>query len=92
MAAGLAARIEEVFGIAPQLVEGHNGIYEVTINGQVAATNQGKCTGVPGENDVLSVIRKWISPLPGKEQTVKTILPMSQSKSKEDEAWKKKNR
>lgn len=77
MAAGLAARIEEIFGVAPQLVEGHNGIYEVTSNGQVVATNQGKCTGVPGENDILSVIRKSINPLPGKEKMVKTMLPMA---------------
>jgi hypothetical protein len=77
MASGLAATIEDVFGIVPQLVEGHNGIYEVTINGDVAATNQGKCTGVPGEDDILSVIRKSISPLPGKEKTVKTMLPMA---------------
>jgi hypothetical protein len=57
MAVGLAAKITDIFGIAPQLVEGHNGIYEVPINGDVAATNQGKCTGVPGEEAILSVIR-----------------------------------
>ncbi len=76
MAAGLAARIKEVFGITPQLVEGHNGIYEVTINGQVAATNQGKCAGLPGEDEILSLVRKSISPLPGKEKMVKTVLPL----------------
>ncbi|MDZ7696198.1 MAG: hypothetical protein U5R49_04455 [Deltaproteobacteria bacterium] len=77
MAAGLAVRIKEVFGITPQLMEGHNGIYEVTINGEVAATNQGKCTAVPGEDDIVSVIRKSISPLPEKEKMVKTVLPMA---------------
>lgn len=76
MASGLGARIRDIFGIAPQLVEGHNGIYEVTINGDVAATNQGKCTGAPGEDAILSVIRKSISPLPGKEKMVRAVLPM----------------
>lgn len=76
MASGLAARIKDIFGITPQLVEGHNGIYEVSINGKVIVTNQGKCAGVPTENEILSVVRKYISPLPGKEKMVKTVLPM----------------
>lgn len=77
MASGLAARIEEIFGITPQLVEGHNGIYEVSINGKVIVTNQGKCSGTPSEDEILSVIRKYISPLSGKEKMVKTVLPMA---------------
>jgi len=29
MAAGLAARIKDIFGITSELVEGHNGIEEI---------------------------------------------------------------
>jgi len=76
MASGLAARIKDIFGISPQLVEGHNGIYEVSMDGQMIVTNQGKCTGVPTEDEILSGVRKYIRPLPGKEKMVKTILPM----------------
>lgn len=79
MASGLAARIKEIFGIASRLVEGHNGIYEVAINGQAVVTNQGKCSGVPGDEEILQEIRKHKSPLPGKEKMVKTVIPMLKS-------------
>ena len=77
MASGLAARIKDIFGIIPLLVEGHNGIYEVAINGQVVVTNQGKCSGIPTDEEILQEIRKHTAPLPGKEKMVKTILPMA---------------
>lgn len=76
MAFGLAARIKDIFGITPQLVEGHNGIYEVSMDGKVIVTNQGKCTGAPTEDEILSAVRKYKTPLPGKEKRVKTALPM----------------
>ncbi len=77
MASGLAASIKEIFGITPKLVEGHDGIYEISLNGNVIATNQGKCTGVPNEDQILSAVRTCISPLPGKEKMVRTVLPMA---------------
>ncbi len=76
MASGLAARIKDIFGITPQLVDGHNGIYAVTINGKVVVTNQGKCSGIPTDEEILQEIRKHKSPLPGKEKMVKAVLPM----------------
>jgi hypothetical protein len=77
MASGLAARIKDIFGIAPQLVEGHNGIYEISINGKVVVTNQGKCSGIPSDEAILQEIRKCQSPLPGKEKNmVKSVFPM----------------
>jgi hypothetical protein len=80
MASSLAARIKEIFGISPQLVEGHNGIYEVAINGQVVVTNQGKCSGIPTDEEILQEIRKHKSPFPGKEKKmVKTVIPMMSS-------------
>jgi hypothetical protein len=75
-ASSLAARIKDIFGITPKLTEGHNGIYEVSINGQVLVTNQGKCSGIPADEDILQEIRKRKHPLPGKDKMVKTVLPM----------------
>ena len=34
MASSLAAEIENKFGVKPDLVEGHGGIYEVVVNGK----------------------------------------------------------
>jgi hypothetical protein len=76
IAASLAARIKEIFGIAPQLVEGHNGIYEVAINRQVVVSNQGRCDRSATEEEILEEIRKHKSPLPGKGKMVRTIIPM----------------
>ena len=76
MASSLVARIKEIFGITPQLVGGHNGIYEVTINGQVLVTNRGKCNRIPTDEEILQEIRKRRSPLPGKEKMIKTVIPL----------------
>ncbi len=75
MASGLAARIKDIFGIASRLIEGHNGIYEVAINGQVIVTNRGKCGQTPSEEKVLEEIRKYKAPLQGREKMVRTTLP-----------------
>lgn len=80
MASGLAARIKDIFGITANLVDGHNGIYEVAINGKVVVTNQGKCSGIPSDEAILQEIRKHQSPLPGKEKLmVRTVIPMMKS-------------
>ncbi len=77
MASGLAARIKDIFGITAKLVDGHNGIYEVSINGKVLVTNQGKCSGIPSDEAILQEIRKHKSPLPGKDKNmVQAIFPM----------------
>jgi hypothetical protein len=75
-ASGLEAWIKDIFGIAPKLIEGHNGIYEVLINGQALVTNQGKCSGIPSDEEILQEIRKHKHPLPGKDKMVKAVLPM----------------
>jgi hypothetical protein len=75
-AAGLAAKIDEIFGIRSRLVEGHNGIYQVTINGQVAVTNQGKCSLSATEDEILSEIAKFINPLPDKKEMIKKPFPI----------------
>jgi len=80
MASSLVDRIREIFGISPNLVEGHNGIYEVAIDGKVVVTNQGKCSGIPSDEEILQDIRRYHSPLPGKEKNmVQAIFPMMKS-------------
>jgi hypothetical protein len=76
MASSLAARIKDIFGVASQLVEGHNGIYEVSIDGRAIVTNQGKCSAMAPEDEILSAVRKSLSPLPGKEKMIRTIIPL----------------
>lgn len=76
MASSLAARIEAIFGVTPQLVDGHNGIYAVSINGEVVVTNQGKCAGTPTEDEILSEVSKHTNPIPGKEKMVRKIIPL----------------
>lgn len=76
MASSLTARIKDIFGITPQLVEGHNGIYEVSISGKVIVTNQGKCSLSATEDNILFVIRKYRNLLPGKEKMLKTLFPV----------------
>ena len=76
MASGLAAKINDIFGITSQLVEGHNGIFDVAINGQVVVTNQGKCAGTPTEDEILSEVSKHTNPMPGREKMVRKIIPL----------------
>jgi predicted Rdx family selenoprotein len=47
MAAGLAAAIESSFGMTAELVEGHDGIYEVTLDGELVYSNQKGDYGFP---------------------------------------------
>ena len=56
-AVGLADAIKDTFGITANLVEGHNGIYEVGVNSDIVYTNRGKCSRLPTTGEVL--IRNW---------------------------------
>jgi len=76
MASGLAARIREIFGIEAVLLEAHNGIYEVSIDGQTLVKNRGKCKLVPSEDEILSQIGAFVPPLPGKEKLMSMALPI----------------
>ncbi len=64
MASSLAAAIEKTFGITAELLEGHDGIYEVAINGHTVYTNQKKCGQLPEKEEILQEIRKYKDPLP----------------------------
>jgi hypothetical protein len=75
-AAGLADAIRDTFGITANLIEGHDGIYEVTVNSDIVYTNQGKCSGLPTTGEVLKEIGNFKAPLPGKKITMTEVFPM----------------
>lgn len=76
MASGLAATMNDKFGVTPELVDGHNGIYEVTVDGNILYTNGGKCSQLPTNEEVLVAFRKYKNLLPGKVIETKKVLPM----------------
>lgn len=74
-ASGLAAEIEKTFGVAVELLEGHNGIYEVSVNEDVIYTNQGKCSRFPMVGKIKGSIAKYVDPLPGEKLEMTEVLP-----------------
>lgn len=60
MAVSLAASIKNAFGFTADLVEGHNGIFEVAIGGQVLYTNQKECGRLPENEEILQKIREHL--------------------------------
>lgn len=68
MASSLVVEIRKKFGITAKLKEGHNGIYEVTINGYIFYTNQSACGQLPTNEDILQEIRKYRDPLLGENK------------------------
>jgi hypothetical protein len=57
-------------------VEGHNGIYEVALNGNVLYSNQRDCHGIPSVPEMLHKIGKSVPPLPGKVLKTAAVFPM----------------
>lgn len=64
MAASLASAIENQFGITAELSEGHNGIYEVAIDGNIVYTNKEVCGQLPENEQIIQQIRDHRSALP----------------------------
>jgi hypothetical protein len=57
-------------------VGGHDGIYEVVVNGAVLYTNQGKSGQLPWTEEILPKFLKYKDPLPGKEGKVREVIPL----------------
>jgi predicted Rdx family selenoprotein len=51
--------IQSGFGIPVELKEGHNGIFEISMNGKVVYNNNNSATVVPTEGEVLDIITKY---------------------------------
>ena len=75
-AAGLADAIKDTFDIPANLIEGHDGIYEVTVNMDIVYTNRGKCSRLPTTGEVLKEIGNYKAPLPGKKIALTEIFPI----------------
>jgi hypothetical protein len=60
-ASSLAAAIENKFGTTVKLIEGHNGVYNVAVNGNLIFTNQGKCSERPTEEQIIEEIQKQLT-------------------------------
>ena len=57
-ATGLAAAIEQEFGLKATLKEGHGGIFEVTLNNNIIYTNKNQCGQLPTLVEIFSKIYK----------------------------------
>ena len=68
------ARIEKKFGLKADLVEGHDGIYEVRLNGRIVHSNQRACGSMIPSDRILQEITKYRPLLPGEE--LQDILPL----------------
>ena len=68
--------IKDTFGITANLVEGHNGIYEVTVDNAIVYTNRRKCSRMPTIGEVLKEIGKYKAPLPGKKIALTEVFPI----------------
>ncbi len=75
-AASLAALIEKKFGLVVKLIEGANGIYEVTVNNEIVYTNQGRCSQLPTDGEILGKIRQYKELLPGEELKTTEVFPI----------------
>ena len=62
MATGLAATIEQKFGLHVELVQGHDGIYEIAVNNRLVYSNKA-CEHSPVDEEVFAEISKYKAPL-----------------------------
>jgi len=67
LASSLGAAIKEKFGVTARLKEGHNGIYEVSVNSKTIYSNQSKCGKLPENEEIFREIRKYKDPLHGED-------------------------
>lgn len=76
MASGLEALIKKQFGIQAFLDKGHDGIFEVSVNGEQLYTNNKKCNTFPETMDVLLKLEK-MGAVPKRPFLVKNHKPLS---------------
>jgi hypothetical protein len=56
----------DTFGVQPQLVEAHDGIFEILLGSEVIYTNQSACRRVPTIPEALESVARRLEPLPEK--------------------------
>ena len=80
----MAAEIENKFGVKPEFVEGHGGVYQVDVNGTTVYTNKEMCGQIPENEQVLQEIGKYCGPVP-EQDTVKN-MPEKENTDKTESA------
>lgn len=63
LATKLAKAIEQRFGLEPELVEAHGGVYRITVNGDVVYDNLERGGLLPSDTDVFAAIAEYVEPL-----------------------------
>ena len=65
MVTSLAAAIESTLDLKVELIEGHDGIYEVSVDNEVVYTNMGQCSqGFPKDGQIVEQIGRLIGVTP----------------------------
>ena len=65
MASSLAATIENAFEVEVALIEGHDGIFEVTLDGSVVHSNNGQCSqGFPADGEIVEQLSRLMNATP----------------------------
>lgn len=54
----MAAAIKKEFGVEAKLLAGHNGVFQVSVDGQLAYDNHMKCGPMPKPEDIIPSIRE----------------------------------
>jgi len=60
LASSMVAAIKSNLDLTAQLVEGHDGIFLVTVNGQTLFNNSGKCSQRPENGDIIKSIQAYL--------------------------------
>ncbi len=63
----LGRTIKRNFGLESDLLEGHNGVFQVRVNGKSIWDDQSKCTRMRGEGEILPQLRHHADPPSGEE-------------------------
>jgi len=59
----LARAILKHYNIKPELIKGHNQIFEVLLQGQVIYNNQSICGRFPVQENLFEEMEKYLPPL-----------------------------
>ena len=79
MATSLVVAIESALDLDVELVEGHDGIYEVSVDNEVVYTNMSQCSqGFPSSDQIVEQIGRFIGVTP------KRLAPPEHQPEQED--------
>jgi predicted Rdx family selenoprotein len=54
----VAAAIKKEFGVQAKLLPGHNGVFQVSVDGHLVFNNELKCGPMPKPEDIIPSIRE----------------------------------